>query len=76
MINFQTKIPAYENALLCDRDKRSSLKSACARQILRRPLYTHLGMIGSKNKVKLTRENYSEKVSAKNSSTVSMHRLD
>ena len=29
--------------------------SACARQILRRP-YTYLGMIGSKNKVKLTRE--------------------
>ena len=36
-------------------DDREGGDSACARQILRRP-YTYLGMIGSKNKVKLTRE--------------------
>ena len=49
------KIPAYENAyyVIVTRGHRGD--SACARQILRRP-YTYLGMIGSKNKVKLTRE--------------------
>ena len=55
MINFQTKIPAYENAYYVIVTRGHLGDSACARQILRRP-YTYLGMIGSKNKVKLTRE--------------------
>ncbi len=49
------KIPAYENAYYVIVTRGHLGDSACARQILRRP-YTYLGMIGSKNKVKLTRE--------------------
>ena len=49
------KIPAYENAYYVIVTRGHLGDSACARQILRRP-YNYLGMIGSKNKVKLTRE--------------------
>lgn len=49
------KIPAYENAYYVIVTRGHLGDSACARQILRRP-YTYLGMIGSKNKIKLTRE--------------------
>ena len=48
------KIPAYENAYYVIVTRGHLGDSACARQILRRP-YTYLGMIGSKNKIKLTR---------------------
>lgn len=49
------KIPAYENAYYVIVTRGHLGDSACARQIMRRP-YTYLGMIGSRNKVKLTRE--------------------
>lgn len=49
------KIPVYENAYYVIVTRGHLGDSACARQILKRP-YTYLGMIGSRNKVKLTRE--------------------
>ena len=49
------KIPAYENAYYVIVTRGHLGDSACARQIMRRP-YTYLGMIGSRNKVRLTRE--------------------
>ena len=49
------KIPEYENAYYVIVTRGHLGDSASARQILRRP-YTYLGMIGSRNKVKLTME--------------------
>ncbi|MDO4273127.1 MAG: XdhC family protein [Eubacteriales bacterium] len=49
------KIPAYDNAYYVILTRGHAGDSLCARQILRRP-YIYLGMIGSKTKVKLTRE--------------------
>lgn len=49
------KIPAYENAYYVVVTRGHAGDALCARQILRRP-YAYLGMIGSKTKVKLTRE--------------------
>lgn len=49
------KIPAYENAYYVIVTRGHAGDSLCARQILRRP-YAYLGMIGSRTKVKLTRE--------------------
>lgn len=49
------KIPVYENAYYVIVTKGHLGDSASARQILKRP-YVYLGMIGSRNKVKLTRE--------------------
>ncbi|MDD7219537.1 MAG: XdhC family protein [Clostridia bacterium] len=49
------KIPPYENAYYVIVTRGHMGDSICARQILKRP-YAYLGMIGSKNKVKLTRD--------------------
>ena len=49
------KIPAYENAYYVIVTRGHLGDSACARQIMKRP-YVYLGMIGSRNKVRLTRE--------------------
>ena len=49
------KIPVYENAYYVIVTRGHLGDSACARQIMRRP-YTYLGMIGSRTKVRLTRE--------------------
>lgn len=49
------KIPAYENAYYVIVTRGHAGDSLCARQILTRP-YAYLGMIGSRTKVKLTRE--------------------
>ena len=49
------KIPAYENAYYVIVTRGHLGDSASARQILKRP-YAYLGMIGSRNKVRLTRE--------------------
>ena len=49
------KIPEYENAYYVIVTRGHLGDSASARQILKRP-YSYLGMIGSKNKVKLTRD--------------------
>lgn len=49
------KIPGYENAYYVIVTRGHAGDSLCARQILRRP-YAYLGMIGSRTKVKLTRE--------------------
>lgn len=49
------KIPVYENAYYVIVTRGHLGDSASARQILKRP-YVYLGMIGSRNKVKLTRE--------------------
>lgn len=48
-------IPQYENAYYVIVTRGHEGDTACARQILRRP-YSYLGMIGSKNKVRVTRE--------------------
>ncbi|MDY4692139.1 MAG: XdhC family protein [Blautia sp.] len=48
------KIPPYENAYYVIVTRGHMGDSICARQILRRP-YAYLGMIGSKNKIKITR---------------------
>lgn len=52
---FSGKIPVYENAYYVVVTRGHLGDSACARQILKRP-YTYFGMIGSKTKVRLTRE--------------------
>lgn len=49
------KIPAYENSYYVIVTRGHLGDSASARQILKRP-YAYLGMIGSRNKVRLTRE--------------------
>lgn len=49
------KIPVYENAYYVIVTRGHLGDSASARQILKRP-YVYLGMIGSRNKVKRTRE--------------------
>ncbi|MDO4340133.1 MAG: XdhC family protein [Eubacteriales bacterium] len=49
------KIPPYENAYYVVVTRGHQGDSLCARQILRRP-YVYFGMIGSKTKVRLTRE--------------------
>lgn len=49
------KIPVYENAYYVIVTRGHLGDSACARQIMKRP-YVYLGMIGSRNKVRLTRE--------------------
>ena len=49
------KIPVYENAYYVIVTRGHMGDSASDRQILKRP-YVYLGMIGSRNKVKLTRE--------------------
>lgn len=49
------KIPPYENAYYVIVTRGHAGDSMCARHILKRP-YTYLGMIGSRTKVKLTRE--------------------
>lgn len=49
------KIPVYENAYYVVVTRGHQGDALCARQILRRP-YTYFGMIGSRTKVKLTRE--------------------
>lgn len=49
------KIPSYENAYYVVVTRGHTGDSVCARQILKRP-YVYFGMIGSKTKVKLTRE--------------------
>ena len=49
------RIPEYENAYYVIVTRGHLGDSASARQILKRP-YVYLGMIGSRNKVKLTRE--------------------
>ena len=49
------KIPVYENAYYVIVTRGHLGDSASARQILKRP-YAYLGMIGSRNKVRLTRE--------------------
>lgn len=49
------KIPAYENAYYVIVTRGHLGDSASARQILKRP-YAYLGMIGSRNKVRMTRE--------------------
>ncbi|BEI60107.1 XdhC family protein [Blautia luti] len=49
------RIPEYENAYYVIVTRGHLGDSTCARQILKRP-YSYLGMIGSKNKVKLTRD--------------------
>lgn len=49
------KIPAYENAYYVVVTRGHAGDSLCARQILKRP-YVYLGMIGSRTKVRLTRE--------------------
>lgn len=52
---FSEKIPVYENAYYVVVTRGHLGDSVCARQILKRP-YTYFGMIGSKTKVRLTRE--------------------
>lgn len=49
------KIPPYENAYYVVVTRGHAGDTVCARQILKRP-YTYFGMIGSKNKVRITRE--------------------
>lgn len=49
------KIPVYENAYYVVVTRGHQGDALCARQILRRP-YTYFGMIGSRTKVKFTRE--------------------
>lgn len=49
------KIPVYENAYYVVVTRGHMGDAACAREILRRP-YAYFGMIGSRNKVRLTRE--------------------
>lgn len=49
------KLPAYENAYYVIVTRGHLGDSTCARQIMKRP-YVYLGMIGSRNKVRLTRE--------------------
>lgn len=49
------KIPVYENAYYVVVTRGHMGDAVCARQILKRP-YAYFGMIGSKNKVRLTRE--------------------
>lgn len=49
------KIPPYENAYYVVITRGHMGDTVCARQILKRP-YAYFGMIGSKNKVRLTRE--------------------
>lgn len=50
------KIPPYENAYYVVVTRGHLGDTECARRILRRP-YQYFGMIGSKNKVRITREN-------------------
>lgn len=50
-----TKIPDYENTYYVTVTRGHMGDSMCARQILKRP-FAYFGMIGSRNKVKLTRE--------------------
>ena len=50
------KIPPYENAYYVVVTRGHMGDTECARRILRRP-YQYFGMIGSKNKVRITREN-------------------
>ena len=52
---FSEKIPLYENAYYVVITRGHKGDTICARQILKRP-YAYFGMIGSKNKVRLTRE--------------------
>lgn len=52
---FSEKIPVYENAYYVVVTRGHKGDALCARQILKRP-YTYFGMIGSRTKVKLTRE--------------------
>lgn len=52
---FGEKIPVYENAYYVVVTRGHQGDALCARQILKRP-YTYFGMIGSRTKVKLTRE--------------------
>ena len=47
------RIPAYENAYYVIVTRGHLGDSVCARQIMKRP-YAYLGMIGSRNKVRLT----------------------
>lgn len=49
------KIPVYENAYYVVVTRGHMGDALCAKQILKRP-YAYFGMIGSKNKVRLTRE--------------------
>ena len=49
------RIPEYENAYYVIVTRGHLGDSTCARQIMKRP-YVYLGMIGSRNKVRLTRE--------------------
>lgn len=49
------KIPVYENAYYVVVTRGHQGDALCARQILKRP-YTYFGMIGSRTKVKLTRD--------------------
>lgn len=53
------KIPLYENAYYVVVTRGHTGDSICARQILRRP-YVYFGMIGSKTKVRLSREKLME----------------
>lgn len=53
------KIPVYENAYYVVVTRGHKGDTVCARQILRRP-YVYFGMIGSRTKVRLTRENLLE----------------
>lgn len=50
-----SKIPVYENAYYVVVTRGHKGDSTCARQILRRP-YVYFGMIGSRTKVRITRE--------------------
>lgn len=50
------KIPLYENTYYVVVTRGHAGDTLCARQILKRP-YVYFGMIGSKNKVRITREN-------------------
>lgn len=52
---FGKKIPVYENAYYVVVTRGHQGDALCARQILKRP-YTYFGMIGSRTKVKLTRD--------------------
>lgn len=52
---FGEKIPVYENAYYVVVTRGHQGDTLCARQILKRP-YTYFGMIGSRTKVKLTKE--------------------
>lgn len=49
------RIPAYENTYYVVVTRGHAGDTLCARQILRRP-YVYFGMIGSRNKVRITRE--------------------